>query len=672
MAQTLPHARRRADVQGLRAIASLLVAAYHVWPGAVSGGVDVFFVITGFLVVPGVVDAIAHRGPRAAARAIGRTLSRQLPMGGIVLAAVTVAVLVAWPAYVHRRILVDVVASATWWENWLLVDRSTSYLDAGIIPSPVQHFWATSVHVQVVVVLVLLVLAATLLGRRLAQPRLPLIALAAATVLSFWWALLHVLAEPDAAYFDSAARLWEFGVGALAGIGATRIRPTASARTMLGVAGLVLVLAAGQLSRFGDHPGVVTLVPVAGAVALLVAGTAPGGIATRMLTWRPLVAIGGLSWGLYLWCWPLLMAYRLVAPERAATHPIVDGVLLIVASGALSWASGRLIAVLDRAARWRPSRLALPLVATGAVVLAATAGTLPTTPPTIGSIASVQQAQAQIETTVAASDYAGTEWLGEAAQAPEWVEDDCLDVGDDRVDRCVYGPEDAALEIAVVGDSHAVSWLPGLRAGLPDARIQVLTRGMCTFSTVTTLGDPDHWRMCQDHADWATDRILADEPDLVIVANGQHSLSGATDDGVEVLEPSVTLERLAAGTVERLAPVTGAGVPVLWLDGAPPNSAYASCAVPFAIESIDARCTVDRVELMAARVVAFTAAAADVPAIRVADQTGWWCSLESGLCPVTIDGMLVTADGNHLSWMLSTAYGPLLASEVAAALQRRG
>lgn len=670
MSQPLSPARRRADVQGLRAIASLLVAAYHVWPGAVSGGVDVFFVITGFLVVPGIVDAIADRGPRGAARAIGRTLSRQLPMGGIVLVTVAVAVLVAWPTYVHRRFMLDIVAAATWWENWLLVDRSTSYLDAGAIPSPLQHFWATSVHVQVLIVLVLLLLAATLVGRRLARPRLPLVVLASATVLSFWWALLHVLAEPDAAYFDSAARLWEFGAGALAGIGASRLRLTRRGRTALGVVGLVLVLAAGQLSPLGDHPGPVTLVPVAGAIAVLVAGTAPGGVATRLLTWRPLVAIGGLSWGLYLWCWPLLMAYRLVAPERAATHPVLDGVLLIVAAGMLSWASGRLIAVLDRAARWRPSHLTMPLAAAGAVVLVATAGSIPSTPPTIGAIASVAQAQAQIESTIVAADYAGTEWLGEASQAPEWVEDDCLDVGDDRVERCVYGPDDADLDIAVVGDSHAVSWLPGLRAGMPDARISVLTRGMCTFSTVTVRADGDHWATCQEQATWATDRILADEPDLVIVANGLHNLGDVTDDGIEPIDPSVALERMAAGTVERLAPIVGAGVPVLWLDGAPPNSAYASCAVPFAVESIDARCTVDRLALVQTRAVAFAHAAAGVPGIRVVDSSGWWCSLSHGLCPVTIDGMLVTADGNHLSWMLSTAFGPLLASEVAASTRR--
>ncbi|GAA2171929.1 acyltransferase family protein [Agrococcus versicolor] len=658
-------------MQGLRAIACLLVAAYHVWPGRISGGVDVFFVITGFLVIPGIVQAIDDRGVPAAWRAIGRAIARQLPMAGLVLAVVGLGVLTLWPTFSRGTIALEVLASATWWQNWLLVDRATDYLATGTTPSPLQHFWATSVHVQVVVALVALVLATTLVARRMGRPTGAAVVavLSVASLLSFWWAQLHVLAEPSAAYFDSVARLWEFGVGALVGLGASRARLTSRARTALGLLGLLLVLLAGRLSHLGDQPGAITLVPVAGALAILLAGTAPGGLAGRLLSWRPLVALGGLSWGLYLWCWPILVGYRLLAPERASTQPLLDGILLIVAAGVASWASTRLIARIDRLGRWRPSRVSTPLVAMAAVVLVATGGSLASPAPAVAGVASVQDAQARIEATIAEGEYPGTEWLGADAQAPEWVVDDCLDVDRERADRCTYGPEDASLHVAVVGDSHAISYLPGLRAALPDARVEVLTRGMCAFSTVSSRGGEDHWATCQAHADWATQRVLDGPIDLVVLANGLQNLDDATDDGVEAIEPSEALARMAEGTVERLAPLVDAGLPVLWLDGAPPNSAYASCALPASTESVAQRCTVARLDHMAARAHAFSAAAAFEPSITVVDQSGWWCSIERGLCPVTIDGMPVTADGNHLTWMLSTAYAPLLAREVEVALR---
>lgn len=657
---------RRADVEGLRAIASLLVAIHHVWPGRVSGGVDVFFVVAGFVLVPPLVAAVVDRGPRAARSAIRRAIVRQLPLAGLVLGVVAVAALLLWPPHLRRGILLDVLSAATWTINWRLVERSTDYLAQTATASPVQHLWATSVQLQATIALVLVVLAAVVLGRRSAARRRVLVALAIVAATSFAWAQVHVAIAPDAAYFDTAARAWEPALGALAGIVAPSLRLHARVRGVAAAAGLALLLGAGALSPLGPYPGPIALVPVVAALAILLAGAAdaPTPVA-RALGSRPLVWLGGVSWGLYLWSWPLLVGYRLMAPSRAEATPLLDGVLLVAVGIVLAWASQGALRGIDRLARWRPSRLLAPLAAGATLVAVATVGAASPASAHVVRLDSPDAAQAAIAATLDAGAFGGTEAIGSASQAPEWVEDDCLDAGPDRADRCTYGPLDAALDVAVVGDSQAISWMPALRLALPDSRIRVLTMGSCAFSTVTT-DVPDIARdACARHGDWVTERLIADPVDLVVVANGLHRADGLVGPSGPI-PPEDAVTAAADGTAERLAPLAAAGSRILWLDAPVPFPSLASCATPHAVEPATARCTVDGGSLDA-RVAAFDAAAGELGATYV-DVREWLCDDRTGRCPASIDGMLVTADGSHLSWMASRALAPLVGAAARDAL----
>lgn len=667
MASQQPSPRiRRPDVEGMRAVASVLVASHHVWPGRVSGGVDVFFVVAGFLLLPPLVAALADRGPRAAASTVRRAIVRQLPLAGLVLGTVALAVLALWPPHLRRGVLLDVLSAATWTINWRLVDRSTDYLAQTATASPVQHLWATSVQLQATLALVLIALVASVVGTRAGARRRVLVAAGCVAAASFAWAQVHVALAPDAAYFDTAARLWEPAVGALAGLLAPTMRLASGARTALAASGIVLVVGAGALSPVGAYPGAIALVPVAGAIAVLVAGAAGAPtLIARALGWRPLVVLGGLSWGLYLWSWPMLVAYRLMAPERASATPVLDGIMLVGGGVALAWLSQHALRGLDALARWRPSRLLAPVAATATLVAVATVGAASPASAHVARIDSPAAAQAAIAETLADASFPGTEAIGSASQAPEWVVDDCLDAGPDRADRCVYGPADAALDVAVVGDSQAISWMPALRLGLPEPRIHVLTMGSCAFSTVTT-DVPDIARDgCLAHGDWVTERLLADPPDLVVVANGLRSerLVGADGPVPDAQTPTAA----ADGTAERLAPLAEAGVRILWLDAPPPFASLAACATPHALEPATTRCTVDGT-VLDARVDAFATAAATLPGTTFVDARAWLCADDTRVCPATIDGMLVTADGSHLSWMASRALAPLVGAAAHEAL----
>jgi len=142
-----PTARRfRPEIEGLRALAALLVAAYHIWFGRVSGGVDVFFVIAGFMVTTTLLGHLERTGRIDAGRYLGRLMTRLLPNALVVLTVVALATWWLIPRTRHDEVYNEIAASALYYENWELAARSVDYLERGYTSSPVQHFWAMSIQ----------------------------------------------------------------------------------------------------------------------------------------------------------------------------------------------------------------------------------------------------------------------------------------------------------------------------------------------------------------------------------------------------------------------------------------------------------------------------------------------------------------------------------------------
>ena len=156
-------------------------------------------------------------------------------------------------------------------------------------------------------------------------------------------------------------------------------------------------------------------------------------------------------------------------------------------------------------------------------------------------------------------------------------------------------------------------------------------------------------------------------PDLVVVANGLQRIDGLVGPSGPIV-PADGATAAATGTAERLAPLAAAGARILWLDTPPPFPSLSGCATPHALEPAIERCTLDGTTLDA-RADAFAAAAASLPATTYVDARAWLCQDDTMLCPATIDGMLVTADGSHLSWMASRALGPLVGDVARDALE---
>lgn len=471
----------RPEIEGVRAVAAILVASYHLWTDRVSGGVDVFFVMAGFLTTTTLFGHIDTFGRIRPLIYLGRLARRLLPAAMTVLITVSIATVTLVPHSLWKTIATEIRASALYYENWQLTASSTNYLAQFSDKTPVQHFWAMSTQGQfyVIWVAVFLVLG-TYLARHREHARVVVAqVLVALFVASLAYSVYFTAANQPVAYFSTFARVWEFALGGLTAI-ALSYKPRVPNRIvwLMGWAGLIGLLATGRLLEVASvFPGYAALLPTGCAILILFgASTTAPYAATKLLASRPLVWLGGISYGIYLWHWPLLAIFRI---RRAATgNGLYTGLAIIVSAIVLAWLTNRLVERPLRNARLPKARLlSSSVIAIG--VVAVLAGTFAITKAETNRIDDANQAY----DALAATDVANTPCLGALADmdsscepaaqlipAPEIAVDKwympCTegsnragpDAGDD-LNVCWLGvaPEDATVKIAMVGDSHSVS-----------------------------------------------------------------------------------------------------------------------------------------------------------------------------------------------------------------------
>ena len=371
----------RRDIEGLRALAVLLVVTYHVWLGRVSGGVDVFLFLSAFFLTGGLVRRIEREGGVDVVRQWLKVFQRLLPTAAVVVAATTVAAVLLLPAPRWRGVLVDAIGSMTYSENWVLALRSVDYYAADkSAASPLQHMWSLSLQGQVFLLWPLLLWGLAALARRSGRVSLRTVTaagLAVVTVVSFAWSVHTTATRQAFAYFDGAARLWEFALGGLLALAVTRVRVPSTVAVPLGWVGLVGLVSCGLvLDVTGTFPGWAALWPLGSASAVVLAG-AQGhrwGV-ERLLATRPLVAVGGVSYALYLVHWPLLVLWLATSGRQRAG--VLDGAVVVATSLALAWLLSRAVERPVRALPWvqvAPWRSAGLVLGTAALVASVSAG----------------------------------------------------------------------------------------------------------------------------------------------------------------------------------------------------------------------------------------------------------------------------------------------------------
>ncbi|MBJ7450666.1 MAG: acyltransferase, partial [Blastococcus sp.] len=340
----------RPDIQGLRAVAVGLVVADHVfgWPAGGFIGVDVFFVISGFLITSLLVRERSRTGRISFRAFYARRARRLLPAALVALAATTLATYLVFLGGRFQETVNDVVWAALFGANINFARQGTDYFEGTAAPSLVQHFWSLSVEEQFYVVwpaLILLAFAVGGLGRRrrgahAAPPGSPLLALwvllGAVTAASFAWSVHATDTSPVTAYFSTFTRAWELGVGALVAISVAQLqRLPLALRALLAWSGLaVIAVAAFTIDEGTPFPGTAASLPVLGSALLLAWGGSPGGPGTRWaLGSAPAGFLGAISYSLYLWHWPvLIIAGALLTPGSTVFYAATVGVALALAT----------------------------------------------------------------------------------------------------------------------------------------------------------------------------------------------------------------------------------------------------------------------------------------------------------------------------------------------------
>ena len=347
-------ARRKAtfrpEVQGLRALAVLMVVTYHVWLGRVSGGVDIFLLISAFLLTLSFVRKVEAGTSLNLLRHWLHLFKRLLPAAVVVILGVLAGTWLILPQSRWPMVLEQAWASLLYRQNWLLADTAVDYYAQDhAAASPLQHFWSLSIQGQVFVLWPLVFAASAvvwkLLRRRWNASYRGLLAAAFAAILaaSLCFSVDQTATNQAYAYFDTRTRLWEFALGSLLALGLPLLKPGKVLRLILGWAGLAAMVSCGLLLTVDRaFPGFVALWPTLAAAAIIVAGQSGSRFGVdRLLSWKPLVSLGDNSYALYLWHWPVLVLALAATGVEAPT--LIQGAAIIAASVALAVLTTRFV-----------------------------------------------------------------------------------------------------------------------------------------------------------------------------------------------------------------------------------------------------------------------------------------------------------------------------------------
>ena len=646
----------RPELQGLRAVAALLVVAYHVWFGRVSGGVDVFFLISGFLLTGQLVRAAAH-GPLELGRRWSRTLVRLLPSAVVVLVATVVAGAVLLPEGRWPQTLREVVASALFLENWRLAADAVDYAARSTMSSPVQHFWSLSIQGQFFLVWPLVAALVALAVRGDAarlRGRLTVVSLGVLAA-SLTFSVVLTATNQPLAYVHSLTRLWEFALGALLALTIDTVRLPARVRVRLGWTGLAGLLACGAvLPGSTVFPGVAALWPTGCAALVLLAGrTERRHGADRLLASRPLRYVGDLSYPLYLWHWPLLV-FCLVVTGRDRLDPAV-GAAVVGASLVLAVVTHHLVErpVLARPPgvghRWAVAGLAVVFLASGmwqaeALHRASGPGQVGDVrhPGALALLGGDPDAAPLLPPPVTVTD----DWV----RIERW---DCTPMARFPMDVCAQPVEAPERRIVVVGDSHTQQLTGAL---IPIAarhhwQLIAIVRGACPFSTASEVV-PDE-RDCLDWNAAAAAEIADLRPDAVVTLASRDVRAGLT-------------EQTPPGFVAAWNGLATLGIPVLAIRDTPRfDGSMPDCVQRAADDPSAPACGVDRAAVYAPEPP--WAHLADVPTnVRFLDVANRVCG--PAFCPAVIGNVLVYLDDNHLTASYATSMADAVEGDVRAAL----
>ncbi len=667
----------RPDIEGLRAVAVLIVVIYHADLGISGGyvGVDVFFVISGFLITRQLVKQVEARGVAALPTFYAQRVRRLLPGAAVVVVA-TVVVARFWaPVLQVKGIATDALFTTFYALNYRLAEQGTDYQHMGTAASPLQHFWSLAVEEQFYFVWPILIAVLLAVGRR--RGRL-LVVLAIVTVIVVSSRASVQITESSApmAYFSLHTRAWELGVGALVALAAGHLaqlpRWLAGVAAWLGLA--CIALSAVIFSDATPFPGSAAWLPVGGTALVIAAGTGPRVGLERVLAEPLMQCLGRISYAWYLWHWPMLVlapfvvGHDLSVLERCA----VIWVSLVSAVLTFFFVEEPTRRMRVPTLRWLGMGVLLSATVVGACVLV-----IANPPSTTGSgksadlasTAQGRQAPSVVRRAVAAgllTVQAPSNLTPQPADAADSMPHPSSEPGTHntydtlchaaftQVEQgdCVYGDANAKRTVVLFGDSHMEQWFSAVNTMALEKHWKVVTwtKAACPAARLTVPNpalnrdytECDEWRAA------TIAKIRALHPQLVLVGQSENVASSSVPPATFAAATVQTLTDLREGTDTKVVYV--ADIPI-------PGTDLPACV---AANLADVRpCTFDRAK-------AYTYPdrhQAITPAVRGAgfglvDPVSWFCSRTK--CAAVVGNVLVYRNSSHMTVPYSRWLAPAL------------
>jgi peptidoglycan/LPS O-acetylase OafA/YrhL len=678
----------RADIQGLRALAVGMVLLYHLWPAHFRGGfagVDVFFVISGFLITSHLIKT-PPRNWADVAKFWARRIRRLLPASLLVLFLVGIATFLVAPQSIWADTGRQILSAGLYVVNWDFAISSVDYLAADNAPSPVQHFWSLSVEEQFYFVWPMIIGLAFLIGTKLGRSKLAVgLTVVAIFLASFVFSVWYTMSEPAMAYFVTPTRMWELAAGGLVAVFVLYVRPERLPfSSLLGWIGLAGIVAGAFLIRADmPFPGYVALVPVVSTALVILADSRGRASVLPILSLRPIRFLGDISYSVYLWHWPLivLVPYLSAKLGRSESLGVIDNIAIILVSILAAWASTtwvenrfRKTALLSSSKKtFAFAGLAMALVAALGLSQMVVADKI------------VEQNEDKLQSELADPDSC----LGAAVLLPDAKDNPRCDdkntlqmepaaakkdkskayadgcwASAPYADRpeCTYG--DGSKHVALVGNSHAGHWLPTLErlADENDLTITTFLASNCSLSTLPQeLSTEEDTKGCQDYSDWVVERTTEGGFDAVVTSERQSTpLQGMGWDETEEKAPEGHRPILQSWVDAKLDVVVIRDTP--YPGGADIN--VPDCVAKH--EDSPEECSGTPEEWHWMDPLAASAKTIDSKQMSIIYPQDWLCP--EGRCEPVIGGVITYFDTAHIT----ATYAQTLAPQLDASLHRTG
>ncbi len=644
----------RADIEGLRAVAVLAVVFYHAQAAGFVGGfigVDVFFVISGYLITQLLMRELKETGRINVLSFWARRARRLLPNALLTLLVTIILVALAQAPTLLEATKYDVVAALVYLANYHFAARAVDYFDAGALASPVLHFWTLSVEEQFYIGLPLLLSLIVYFWRAPSRRTVSFILIIIA-ISSFAASLLWMTKSQPAAFFHTESRIWQIALGGILAMNLWAVhRLPGGVLSALSWIGLLTILTCAlTIDDSFPYPGLWALLPAFSSVAIIAGGLGGQLGPNNILALSPLRWIGRLSYSIYLWHWPLLVLAPLMFPEFAFAKYAALLAILPVSAAAYYLVEN-------------PIRQNQPLKKTPGRVLAS-AGTASLSV----AIAALLLPNVLLTTDPEKQARHKLALKAKSDRARELIPNCALRIGDYKIKTCRFGDENADRVAVLIGDSHAEHLFAGLNAASKKENwaLHTWTKASCPPVDVKYV-HADSKTLDETCVKWreaVIARILSDKPSVVFIASWSGIAKWVIDPETgKRLDIKTAQVRWKEGFEKVVRRLTDAGLKVVVIRGTPRTRR------PNVLDCVAAMgpgyCGTPKNEALNAYAPELEVAR-KIPNVDMLDLTDSFCG--RNVCYAMIDGKIVYRDKTHITATFSKSLAP----QFAQVLRRNG